>query len=162
MKRKRSAKTATVAALAKALEFSRPAVAEWAKRPDAPALGDVAAWKRYVAAHNLGVVGNRVSPERELTLQELNKVKLRLGQLEVARREGRAVLRSDMDALHHAIFTRQMAVLSAALVSEYPGKVVGRTAAEIRVYGEQLRDRVCSIFTRDVEQWVWSADDPKP
>lgn len=163
---KKRGRPSPLADLARALRVSRNAIDAWRTRfantpTPTPPLANVAAWREFITTHGLGVVGNRVSPRRESLLEQINERKLRLADLEIARKEGRVVLRTDMDALHHAIFTRQMAVLSAALISEFPGKVVGRTVAEIRVYGTQLRDRLCDILSQDIAHWQWTSDDTK-
>ena len=144
--------------LAKRLRVSTNAISEWRKLPGAPDEPVLASWKPFIAENQLGVVGNRVAPRREALLESSVEKKNRLLDLEIARKEGRMVDRSSVDALHHAVFTRQKAVLFAALESEYPGKVVGRTASEIRMLGRQLAERICDVFSRDVEQWVWPTD----
>jgi hypothetical protein len=141
--------------LAKRLHVSRTAIHEWKKLDGAPTEPNFEAWKAFVAENGLGVAGNRVSSKREGLLSDAARLKNRLLELEVARKEGRTVERTDMDTLHHKVFTRQKAVLFAALESEYPGKAVGRTASELRVLGRQLAERICDIFAQDVEGWEW-------
>lgn len=105
---------------------------------------------RYYREHNQRTKEKLVNTRDEKTQKEN-----RLLDLEIARKEGRTVERADMDALHFTIFTKQKAVLTAALSSEYPGKCVGRTASEIRVLGADLANRICDIFIQGVEAWEW-------
>lgn len=142
--------------LARELGVSGNSVRKWAARPDAPRSMSADVWRRFIDDNQLG--SRRMSPERESLLERLADRKLRLLDLEIARKEQRTVLRADVDALHLQIATRQKVVLYAALESEYPGKVVGRTAAEIRIAGRQIADRICDVFTRDLSEWRWTPD----
>ncbi len=144
--------------LAKQLQVSTNAIREWRKLPGSPETPEYEPWKAFVAENQLGIAGNRVTPQREALLVESVQKKNRLLDLEIARKEGSSVDRSAVDALLVAVFTRQRAVLYAALEGEYPGKAVGRTASEIRVLGGQLAGRICDVFSRDVEKWEWPSD----
>src|SRR4051812_48077152 len=101
--------------LAKRLHVSRTAIYEWKKLAGSPPDPNFEQWKAFIAENELGIAGNRVSGKREGLLSDAARLKNRLLELEVARKEGRTVERTDMDTLHHKIFTRQKAVLFAAL-----------------------------------------------
>lgn len=120
---------------------------------ECPGTPDFEEWKKFVSEKGLGVVGNRIGSEREKMLVEVLAEDLATKRLRRAKEEKRVIDREKMDDLHHRIFTRQKAVLYAALESEYPGKVAGRTAGEVRILGRQLADRITGIFSKDVEEW---------
>lgn len=88
------------------------------------------------------------------TNAEYKKVQTRLLLLEEAQKLKKMVDRSDVDALLSSMGSLQKAVLYASLGNEYPGKCVGLTSAEIKVYGLQLADRICQVFQRNSDNWM--------
>lgn len=139
--------------LAKGLGYSTEAFRAWRKLPAAPQEPDPVKWQEYIEEHDLGVVGNRVSKDREELLRENVEKKNKLLDLQIDRESVRSVDRGSVGALLQRIGSMQKAMLYAALEREYPGKVVGRNAAEIAVLGRNLADRISDVMQRDVEEW---------
>ena len=106
----------------------------------------------------MGVVGNRLSKDREELLRENVEKKNTLLDLQIDRESRKSVDRASVGALLQRIAAMQKAVLYAALEREYPGKVVGRNAAEIGLLGRQLADRVSDVMQRDLEDWERAFD----
>jgi len=126
---------------------------DWRKLPGAPQNPDIEAWSTYVSDNDLGVVGNRVSQDREELLREKLTKENRLLDLKIAREEKTSVDRAEVDALLLHIATMQKTVLYPALERELPAKAEGHTAAEISLIGREIGDRLCAIFTSQIESW---------
>ena len=90
-------------------------------------------------------------------LAEINERKAekedKILELKLGREERRTVARAAVDDLHLHIATMQKTLLYSMLENEYPGKVVGRTAGEIKMAGRAIADRICEVMQREVEQW---------
>ena len=126
--------------------------------PGAPASPNPAEWQQFIEENELGVVGNRLSKDREELLRENVEKKNTLLDLQIDRESRKSVDRASVGALLQRIAAMQKAVLYAALEREYPGKVVGRNAAEIGLLGRQLADRVSDVMQRDLEDWERAFD----
>lgn len=160
MKKTSKTPTKTWSGLASALGFSRVSIGQWRKLPDAPATPDLGKWQEFIAENGLGIAGNRVGPERERLLAENLRHRNELLRLDLAARQRIMVERASVERLLMHVATQQKAVLFAALEREFPGKCVGRTAAEISMLGRELGDRLCLIFQREIENWTDEAQAP--
>jgi hypothetical protein len=139
--------------LAKQLQVSKQSIARWRGLPGAPTEPDAPVWRAFIAENGLGVAGNRLSKQRESLLASSVEKKNRLLDIEIAQKERKTIERADVNKLLLRVASQQRAVLYAALEREYPGKVVGRTAAEVSLRGRELADRVCEIMDREIETW---------
>jgi hypothetical protein len=90
------------------------------------------------------------------TKDQKTQKEVRLLDLKIAREERKVVDRAEVGALHMRIGTLMRGRLYAALEREYPGRVVGRTAAEISAIGRALADELMDIFSQEEEQWAAS------
>lgn len=103
---------------------------------------------RYYREHNTRTKEKLTNGKEEKTQKEV-----RLLELKIAKEERRTIERAEVNKLLLHVASQQRAVLFAALEREYPGKVVGRTASEISAHGRALADRLCDVFTREVDTW---------
>lgn len=140
--------------LAEILQFTVQAISRWRRLPGAPeGPQNVAAWREFIAANDLGIVGNRSSKDREALLIEKLTKENKLLDLKIAKEERTSVARSEVDELLLHVATLQKAVLFPALENELPPRAEGRSAAEISVMGRELGDRICGIFAQAMETW---------
>lgn len=121
--------------------------------PNAPQSPDLESWRAFIDAHELGIVGNRVSKDREQLLKEKLEKENKLLDLKIAREEGTSIDRTAVDALLLHVATMQKTVLYPALERELPAKAEGRTAAEISLIGREIGDRLCAVFSSQIETW---------
>jgi hypothetical protein len=140
--------------LCKRLKFSRTAFHGWRKLPGAPQTPDAAAWKAFIAENDLGIVGNRVSKDREELIKEKLTKENRLLDLKIAKEEKTSVDRKEVDALFLHIATLAKTTLYPALERELPPKAEGRTAAEISLIGREMADKIVDQMQRDMEAWA--------
>jgi hypothetical protein len=144
--------------LAASLGFSVTSVRHWARRPDAPQGYEVAAWRAYILENGLGVVGNRVSGEREALLIAIGKENLATARARRRKEEGSAVDAAVVDAFLGDMAMRARLKLYDAMMNQLPGKVVGRLPAEVREVGRKIADSLCEEFENAEERF--RADHP--
>lgn len=135
------------------LQVSRQTIAEWRKLDEAPQVPNYERWKAFVEMNELGIVGNRVTKDRETLLKENLTKKNKLLDLQIAKEEKRSVDRSEVDSLFMHISTLAKTTLYPALERELPPRAEGRTAAEISLVGREIADRICEQMARDIEAW---------
>jgi len=140
--------------LAIKLQVSTQAIREWRRLPDAPDVPDLERWKAFVELNELGIVGNRVSKDRETLLKEKLTKENRLLDLKIAKEEKTSVDRKEVDALFLHIATLAKTTLYPALERELPPKAEGRTAAEISLIGREMADKIVDQMQRDMEAWA--------
>ncbi len=139
--------------LAIRLRVNRTTIWEWRKLEGAPQTANYKAWQEFIAQRELGLASNKTSRGREELLKENLVKKNRLLDLDIANKERKSVDRSEVDALLLHVATLQKTVLFPALENELPAKAEGKSAAEIRVLGREIGDRICDIFSSAIEAW---------
>lgn len=146
----------TWADLSKALRFSRQAVAEWRKLPGAPQTPDVTAWKKFIADNELGIVGNRVSKDREGLLTRKLAAEVRLAELKAAKEERTVIDRDAVDAMLLRLGSLQKTVLYQKLEKEFPAKAAahGAQVEAMQRLGREAADALCEIFTGEMDKWT--------
>lgn len=144
-----------VAGLAEALGFTRQSFYDWKIRfkDSCPTGDDVEQWRRFIEENQLGVVGNRVEKPRENLMQEKLTQEIRLLKTKNAKEEKSVVDRGEMDELLLHISTLQRTILHQRLGRELGPKCEGKNAAEMNVFGRQLADELCDIFSGKIDQW---------
>jgi hypothetical protein len=154
-------KTASWAALAKRLSISRRALFDWRKHPGAPSTPDLAEWEEYVEENSLGIAPNKLSPARAKLLEENLRKKNHLLDLEIAKQENRMIDAAAVnDFLHKVAFT-QKTVFYSMLEGELPPRLVGKDQAEMSIIGRETADKLCDIFSTELDQWLSQLPTPK-
>ena len=140
--------------LARVLGFSAPALSQWrTKFPgEAPQGFEVAEWQKFIASHNLGIVGNRVSKGREELLRLKLTTEVRLNEIKIAKEERKLVPAGDVESF----LTYSSARLKAGLyrmIAELAPKVAGLEAVEVRQLMTEHADVLCVAMQSLVEEW---------
>jgi len=155
-------KTASWAALAKRLSVSRRSLLNWRRHPGAPSTPDFAAWEEFVLENSLGIAPNKLSPARAKLLEENLRKKNRLLDLQIAAQENKLVsVEAINDFLHKVAFT-QKTVFYAMLENDLPPRLAGKTAPEMSIIGRETADRLCEIFSTELDQWLSMLPPVKP
>jgi len=108
---------------------------------------------RYYREHN-----QRTKEKLFVNKDTKTAKEIRLLDIKIANEEKKTVSRSDVGKMLLRVSTLQRGRLYAALEREYPGKVVGRTAAEISSIGRALADELCDVFKAEEESWQRDSD----
>ena len=137
-------------------------LSRWKHLPGCPATPDVEAWRKFVEENSLGIAPNKLSPARAKLLEENLRKKNHLLDLQIAEKENRMIDAAAVnDFLHKVAFT-QKTVFYAMLEGELPPRLVGKDQAEMSVAGREMADRLCDIFSQELDQWISMLPTPKP
>jgi hypothetical protein len=139
--------------LAKELGYTRQAFTTWRKLPGAPTEPNADEWQTFIDANDLGNAGNRVGAGREELLKEKLRTEIRLGNIKIGKEERKLIDRSEVDALHLHIGTRQRSVLYEYLETEAPPKLDGLPAAQMRPILRKMADDICDIMAGLVDEF---------
>jgi hypothetical protein len=144
----------TWVSLAEATGFSARAFRDWRKLPGAPKEPDREKWIAFIEEHQLGVVGNKVSADREHWLTQQAEFRAKLLEIEHKQAEGKIVYKSDLDARDMRIAAAQKTALYDILTGELPVKSEGKSASEIRALNREAADRVCEVMQARLAEWA--------
>ena len=148
--------------LAERLKVNRRTLSRWKHLPGAPSTPDPEKWEEYVEENSLGIAPNKLSPARAKLLEENLRKKNHLLDLQIAEKENRMIDAAAVnDFLHKVAFT-QKTVFYAMLEGELPPRLVGKDQAEMSVAGREMADRLCEIFSQELDQWISMLPTPKP
>jgi hypothetical protein len=148
--------------LARHIGVGRRSLLDWRKRPGAPAEPDLAAWEEFIQDCGLGIASTRLSPEREKLLQENLRKKNHLLALQIAEKENRMVSTEAINEFLGRVATTQRAVFYGMLENDLPPRLAGKTAPEMSIIGRQTADKLCDIFSTELDQWLSMLPPVKP
>lgn len=107
----------------------------------------VQSWRDFIALKGLGETVKVAPKERELLMRENLEKKNKLLDIDIAKAEGKVRTVAEVKALMLSIASKQNSILRQKLENEFPGKLKGLNATEIRAEGRKLADRLCDIFS---------------
>ena len=149
------------AALAKRLSVSRRSLLDWRRKPGAPPTPDVEAWEEFVEANSLGIASTRLSPEREKLMCQMLRAKTHGIELQNAERENRMIEVSAINEFLLHVGTLLKTVWYRELENDLPPRLAGKTAPEMSIIGRETADRLCDIFSTELDQWISMLPPPK-
>lgn len=136
------------------LGFSAPALSQWRTKfpAEAPADFDPEKWLAFIAAKNLGVVGNRVSKGREELLKEKLTEEIRQLRLNNAAKERKSIPADEVDSfLHHC--AARLNVALDRLCTECAPKCAGLEVEAVRRVLREHADTLRHTMRGAAEDW---------
>jgi hypothetical protein len=148
-------------ALARGLEVSRRSLLNWRRLPGAPETPDLKPWRTFVEENSLGIAPNRITPARARLMEENLSKRNHLLDLEIAKQENRMIEAAAVNEFLGRVGATQKTVFYAMLEGELPPRLVGKTQPEMTIIGRETADKLCDIFSTELDRWLSALPKPK-